>query len=98
MKLISGMVNPLLYALGGDDSLNIQNNVPYSDAEALSEAERAKYLKSGLALEFGHSLGDLIGGQLRAGFVLSGFEESGFPGKAVDAYLPTLFATCALRV
>lgn len=97
-KLISGMVNPLLYAVGGDDSLNIQNKIPHSDAEALSEAERAEYFELGLALEFGHSLSDLIGGQLRAGFVLSGFEESSFPGKAIDAYMPTLFSTCSLKL
>ncbi len=96
-RLISGMVNPLLYALG-DDSLRVRHKIPYSDTEVLSEEERSEYLVSGMALEFGHSLDDLIGGQLRAGFVLNGFEESSFPGKAIDAYMPTLFATCALKL
>ncbi len=96
-QLLSGMVNPLLYALGEDESLRIQHKIPYADHEHLSEAERQGHFEAGRALEFGHSLDDLIGGQLVAGFVITGFYEDRFPSKAVDAYLPVLFATRALK-
>lgn len=95
--LLSGMVNPLLYALGDDDSLTVAQRIPYSDLAHLSEAEQRGRFEAGRALEFGHSLNDLIGGQLGAGFVLSGFYEDRFAGKAIDAYMPVLFATRALK-
>ncbi len=95
-QLLSGMVNPLLYALD-DDSLRVQHKIPYSDLEHLGEEEQHGRFEAGRALEFGHSLTDLIGGQLRAGFVLTDFYEDGFPGKAIDTYMPVLFATRALK-
>lgn len=98
-RLLAGMVNPLLYALGeDDDSLCVQHKIPHSDAAYLSEEEKRGRFEAGRALEFGHSLSDLISGQLKAGFVLTGFEESGFSGKAIDAYMPILFATQALKL
>jgi SAM-dependent methyltransferase len=96
-QLLAGMVNPLLYALGEEDSLTVQHKVPFSDLEHLSESEQKGRFESERALEFGHSLQDLIGGQCEAGFVPTGFYEDRFAGKAVDAYLPVLFATRALK-
>ncbi len=98
-RLLSGLVNPLLYALDNEAEKNeqrlvIHRAIPFSDVEF---NERENHLQEGDALEFGHSLDDLIGGQLAAGFVLTGFYEDRFPGKPVDRYIATLFATCALR-
>ena len=98
-RLLSGMVNPLLYALNDDQEareqrLVVNRAIPFSDTRF---NEQHKHLKVGDTLEFGHTLGDLIGGQLAAGFVLTGFYEDRFPGKPVDEYIATLFATCALK-
>ena len=93
-RLLSGMTNPLLYALdddreGREQRLVINQSIPFSSL--------GEQLGAGDALEFGHSLDDLIGGQLAAGFVLTGFYEDRFPGKPVDDYIATLFATCAVK-
>ena len=99
-QLLAGMVNPVLYALddeGEDERLVIRHQVPYSDLEQLSADEQQKRSAEGQALEFGHTLDDLIGGQLDAGFVLTGFYEDRFPGKPVDDYLAVTFATRALK-
>ena len=98
--LLAGMVNPVLYALDDeceDDRLVVRHRVPYSDLENLSLDERQGRFSEGRALEFGHTLDDLIGGQLAAGFVLTGFYEDRFPGKPVDDYLAVTLATRALK-
>ena len=99
-QLLAGMVNPLLYALDDeseDERLVIRHKIPYSDLEQLSEDEQQKRVAEGQALEFGHTLDDLIGGQLDAGFTLIGFYEDRFPGKPVDDYLAVTLATRALK-
>lgn len=96
--LLAGMANPLLYALADDDeALVLEHPIPYSDYAHMNEAERRNHLAEGGALEFGHSLQDLIGGQLEAGFVITGFYESFFDGKQVSDIIATLFATRAVR-
>ena len=96
------MVNPLLYALDDDaeaesERLVVRFAIPYSDLMHMDEAAREQHLAQGGALEFGHSLDDLIGGQVKAGFILNGFYEDRFPGKPVDSYIATLFATRAIK-
>ena len=49
---------------------------------------------------FGHSLQDLIGGQLAAGLRMTGFYEdpwSGGPEEILDRYLMTNIATRAIK-
>ena len=99
-QLLAGMVNPVLYALDDDsenERLVIRHAIPYADSEYLSSDEQQKRAAEGQALEFGHTLDDLIGGQLAAGFVLVGFYEGRFPGKPVDDYLAVTLATHALK-
>ena len=98
--LLAGMVNPLLYALdddheAGKERLALRHKIPYSDVVRLTAA--GKTPEEGRSLEFGHTLDDLIGGQLGAGFVLTGFYEDRFPGKPADDYIATLFATRAIK-
>ena len=99
-RLLAGMVNPLLYAIDDEaeekeQRLVINQAIPCSDLSRREEAEEQP--ASGEALEFGHSLDALIGGQLEAGFTLTGFYEDRFPGKLVDEYIASLFATCATK-
>lgn len=48
---------------------------------------------------FGHSLRDQIGGQLDAGFLLTGFHEDQQPRPRflIDRYVPTFLATRAVK-
>ena len=51
-------------------------------------------------LVFGHSLTDLIGGQLRAGFLLQDFVEDFAPQARflIDSYIPTFLASKAIKI
>jgi hypothetical protein len=57
-------------------------------------------LDKGEPLAFGHTLEDQIGGQLDAGFVITGFYEDRYDGADSDPlskYLPTFIATRAVK-
>ena len=49
--------------------------------------------------EFGHSLEDQIGGQIAAGFVITGFYEDVFPPEkdVLSRYIPSFAATRATK-
>jgi SAM-dependent methyltransferase len=78
--LLAGFANPVIYMVEpapalGNGALAIVHQVPYSDAESLSAGQQQEHAEQGTPLEFGHTLEQLIGGQLDAGFVLTGFYE-----------------------
>ncbi len=101
--LLAGLTNPLVYALGdeddGEDPLRILHPLPYSDLAERSQAELERFAVEGRALEFGHTLDDLIGGQLAAGFVLTDFYEDAWDPaeRELARFIATFFATRALR-
>jgi len=103
--LLSGFDNPVVHLF--DDTayergeLIVSNVLPYSDAESLSAEELARRRRDGAPLEFGHTLDDLIGGQLAAGFILVGFYEDRYAEKQHDLlghYTSTFMATRAYKV
>ncbi len=50
-------------------------------------------------MEFSHTLETLIGGQLRAGFVLTDmFEDEWGTGELIDDYFPAFIATRAVKL
>lgn len=67
---------------------------PYSDLD-LTDAELARYLDKGEAVEFGHTLEDQLGGQIDAGFHLVGLfedhagDEDDVLRKHLDAFIAT---------
>jgi len=77
--------------------LRVAHRIPYSDLGTLNEGERARLLEEGRPLEFGHTLSDQIGGQLAAGFVLTGFYEDIDPESVLGVYIPSYMATRALK-
>jgi SAM-dependent methyltransferase len=99
--LVAGFSNPALYVF--DDAatdrgeLIVKYAVPYSDLTSLSDEERRRYTDKGEPLVYGHTLDDQIGGQLAAGFVLTGFCEDCDPDHPLARYLPTFIATRAVR-
>lgn len=72
-----------------------------SDLTGLSEADRRRLVLDPMRpLEFGHTLGDQMGGQLDAGFVLNSFFEDRFGDPDHDPlsrYLDTFIATRAVK-
>ena len=102
--LLAGFNNPVRYifedALYVNDVLTVCNKLPYRDADHLDDpAVRKRIVDEHDALEFGHTLEDQIGGQLRAGFVLTDMFEDRFDPEleAISKFLDTFMATRAVR-
>jgi hypothetical protein len=77
--------------------LVVRNVIPYSDVVLRGGAG-----KLGRPLEFGHTLGDQIGGQIEAGFVIGGFYEDRFEVGAGDrdpisGFMDSFLATRAVK-
>lgn len=100
--LLAGICNPLVYifdlkAWDERHELVVKNKIPYADTEQLPPDELEKRIAAQETLEFGHTLEDQIGGQLQAGFVLTGFFEDTSGGDLLDPHLPTFIATRAVK-
>ncbi|GGY48249.1 class I SAM-dependent methyltransferase [Pseudoduganella albidiflava] len=103
--LLSSFYNPVVFVGDRDPSYAEQGlirpcfSVPYSDLEHLDAQALAGKRQRGEALVFGHGLDAQIGGQLEAGFVLTGFYEDRQPRPRflIDRYLPTFLATRARK-
>lgn len=100
-SLLAGFHNPILYIFDIDKldqgEFEVKHKLPYSDLTSLSDAALQHLTEQGLPLEFSHTLDDQIGGQLKAGFVLTGFYEDIDPISAISQYTPTFIATCARK-
>jgi SAM-dependent methyltransferase len=99
--LLSGFTNPVQYlfdffALEAGE-LRVAHRIPYSDVGSLSDREKAKLAEQDAPLEFGHTLDDLIGGQIIAGFVLTGFYEDIDPDTILGKHIPSYIATKAIK-
>ena len=102
--LLAGFANPANYIFDFDKIDNegiveVKYTLPYSDLESLDAAELQAAMDSGRPLEFSHTLEDQIGGQLDAGFLLSGFFEDRWPPEddALSRHMATFFATRAVK-
>jgi SAM-dependent methyltransferase len=97
--LLAGFNNPAIYLF--DDPLAVQGefvvryHLPF-DARQLTEEERYHEFGEDSPLEFSHSLEDQIGGQLEAGFVLTGFYESSHDSP-LGQVMPTYIASRAIK-
>ena len=103
--LLAGFCNPVRYifdeAAYEQGELQIRHRIPYSDLTSLTEEERHDLrTRKSEPLDFGHSLEDQIGGQLAAGFALTGFYEDGYTPEAKDRlsqFIDTFIATRAVK-
>lgn len=100
--LLTGVVNPVHYIFDlqaqEEGVLEIAHRIPYSDITELSDREFEHHVQGGEPLEFGHSLTDLVGGLLEAGFSICGFYEDSFADSPLSIYLQTQIAIRALRI
>jgi SAM-dependent methyltransferase len=104
--LLAGFMNPAVYlidyALAERTAgvLQVKYRIPYSDVGDLPEGERKTRLERGEPMEFSHTLDDQIGGQLAAGFIITGFFEDRSPpspSEPLTAYMPNCMATRAVK-
>lgn len=103
--LLAGFTNPVRYIFDDErkenGNLEVRYPLPYSDLDYLNESHIQENIRSGLAFEFGHTLHDQIGGQLKAGFLLSGFYEDRYGDVESDPlsrFLDTFIATRAIKL
>jgi SAM-dependent methyltransferase len=102
--LLSGFMNPLFFLFDADEAkrtkqLTVRYKLPYSDLKSLDEKRQRQLLERQIAFEFGHTLDDLIGGQIAAGFSIVGFYEDWWEDEAtlLNKYAPTFMATRAVK-
>jgi SAM-dependent methyltransferase len=101
-SLLAGFLNPVVYVFDLDlaDStgeVRVKYTLPYADATSLGEEQIRQKIESREPLEFSHTLEDQIGGQIEAGFVISGFYEDRHRDDPIAAYMPTFVATRATK-
>ncbi|RME43693.1 MAG: hypothetical protein D6791_14870 [Chloroflexi bacterium] len=100
---MAGFTNPAIYIfdleLAERGVLQVRYPLPYSDLTSPPEEERKRILASGRPLEFSHTLEDQIGGQLEAGFLITGFYEDTYEKGTdlISEYMPTFIATRAIK-
>jgi SAM-dependent methyltransferase len=80
--LIAAFDNPIVHMIDEEEwqrsrKIEVKYAIPYSDVDALSDAEKQRYLEEGNTLQFGHTLEAQIGGQCEAGFIITGMYEDG---------------------
>jgi len=103
-KLLSGFMNPVFFLFDPDEAkktkeLKVKYKLPYSDIEHLDKKRKQDLINQKIAFEYGHALDDQIGGQIKAGFVITGFYEDWWDDEAtlVNKYSPTFIATKATK-
>jgi SAM-dependent methyltransferase len=101
--LVAGFLNPANYIFDlelADETgeLRVKYELPYAAPTSLDEESLRAQMERGEPLEFSHTLEDQIGGQIDAGFVISGFyEDRHGDDDPLAAYMPTLIATRATK-
>lgn len=101
-RLLVGFVNPDLYIFDADALDNrgefvVRHALPYADLTDLDERERERLFGPNHMLEFSHTMAEQIGGQLAAGFVLTGFVEAPHQNSPTGRFMPGYFATRAIK-
>ena len=97
--LLVGFMNPDTYIFdpGARDrgELLVRYSIPYADTTSLTDEERVAL--GDAPLEFSHTMTQQIGGQLAAGFVITGFDEAPHHADVTAKVMPGYFATRALK-
>ena len=103
-SMIAGFCNPIMFLfdpkLEQKGILQVKYSIPYSDLEHVHDPDWQEVYGPDEPLGFGHSLDDLIGGQIEAGFVITGFYEDTFgpeDNMPIARYINSTITTRALK-
>ena len=101
-RLLAGFCNPVMFiydieAWDKKKTRELKYKIPYSDLEQLPKEELQKRFEDKEPLEFGHSLDDQIGGQIKVGFSIQGFYEDNHGIEFLDPYIKTFISTLAVK-
>ncbi len=100
-RLMTGFISSLFFLFDfwemEKGNLVVKYSLPFADCEQLDKEKLQELIDQGEPLEYGHTLTDQIGGQLRAGFHLVDFFEDecdenpyGLLSKYIDPFIATL--------
>jgi len=100
--MLAGFMNPVEYIfdfnlLDNEGVLEVKNSLPFSSLTSLTEEERINCFGAEAPIEFSHTFEDQIGGQLRAGFMLTAFYEDYRQEDPIAEFMPSYFVTRALK-
>ena len=101
--LLSGITNPYIYLfdyelLDEKGVLDVRYSLPYSDVDDLPLPQLQERIGRGEPLEYSHTLEEQLGGQLQAGFILTGFYEDNFEEDYIlNDYFPGFMAVRAVK-
>jgi SAM-dependent methyltransferase len=102
---LTGVMNPAVYLFEDElmektGELRVVHALPYSDVTHLPADKLKKLVDTNDMLEYSHSLTELIGGQIDAGFILTGLFEDTYRDDhhdPVSRYLPICIDTRAVK-
>ena len=100
--LLAGFTNPVRFMFDDEQlekgNLAVVHKIPYSDLENWNSVELRQATNRTTSLQFGHTLEDQIGGQLNAGFLLTGFFESTYDDDdPISKYIASFACTRAIK-
>lgn len=87
---IFGTANPILYAFDEKIQhrrLKMKYTIPFSHVRSFSERRLFERLAHNDTLEFSHTLDSIIGGLLKAGFVIDGFFSDAAGSEPTDSFV-----------
>ena len=98
--LIVEMMSPVCYLFDPDEdatNLVVVNQLPHNPLKNRKLYEKIMSWGDDEGLEFSHSLEEQIGGQLKAGFMLTDIKESKIEGSTLSNYYPEFLSTRAVK-
>jgi len=102
--LISGFCSPIMFMfdlkMETEGILQVKYKIPYSDLDHLDDEDRKQFITPQEPVEFGHTLDDQIGGQIEAGFTITGFFEDSWGADEnviLSKYTKSFIATRAVK-
>lgn len=94
--LMAGLDNGINYAFDDEEKMIIRN-LPFNPLKDQQLYEDS--IKKDWGIQFSHTIEEQIGGQLRAGFVLTDiYQDTNGVGRLHEFNIPTFYATRAIKV
>lgn len=96
--LLAGLDNGLNFLFDGESgeaTLTVRNKLPYNPLK--NQALMKQSLRLGDGVQFSHSLEEQLGGQLKAGFMLTHLLEDRDKEGLLQEYAPQYILTCAVK-
>jgi SAM-dependent methyltransferase len=102
--LLAGFMNPCYFMFDLEElersgRFVVKYRLPYAEPDSLAGEDLLRWQSSGDMAEFGHSLETQVGGQVAAGFAITGLYEDWWSDEAtlLNRFMPTSIATRAIK-